>query len=276
MAKNLIFQRFDIHQRIQHIGLFTSFILLTITGLPIKFDQNSVSHLVVSVFGGFDKMFAVHLVAAVVMIVVFIYHLIYLAAYPFVTKKLSLAILPRLKDFTDVIHDVQFLLGLRKDPPKFDRFSYKEKFDYWAVFWGIAIMAGSGLMMWFPQLFAQYMPRWVIDSARYAHTDEAILAISAVFIWHFFNSHFGPKFFPMNHVWYRGTITREEMEEDHPLELERLDIESETSSHHTINKKIRNMSEDYKYRRNLPLTIFQMIFYLGLLIIILTWGSNYI
>lgn len=226
MAKKIVFQRFNLHLRIQHIGLFVSFILLTITGLPIKFEQSAISHWIVSIFGGFDSMFTVHLAAAVVMLGVFVYHLLYLAILPVVLKKLSLAVLPNLKDFSDVIHDVQFLLGLRKKPPRFDRYSYKEKFDYWAVFWGIAIMGGSGLMMWFPQFTAQYVPRWVIDSARYAHTDEAILAISAVFIWHFFNVHLNPKFFPMNPVWYRGTITREEMEEDHPLELERFELDN--------------------------------------------------
>jgi len=230
VEKKHVFQRFDLHLRIQHIGMFTSFIVLTITGLPIKFEQNLISQWIVSIFGGFDNLFAVHLFAGAVMLVDFVYHLLYLVIYPMVTKKLSLAILPKGKDFFDVIHDVQYLLGLRKDPPKFDRYTYKEKFDYWAVFWGMAIMGGSGLMMWFPQIFTRYMPRWVIDSTRYAHTDEAILAISAIFIWHFFNSHFSPRFFPMNHVWYRGTITREEMEEDHPLELERLDKESEASS----------------------------------------------
>ncbi|WP_085938782.1 formate dehydrogenase subunit gamma [Desulfosporosinus youngiae] len=228
MAKEQVFQRFDLHQRIQHIMMFTSFIVLTITGLPIKFEQSGISQRVVSLFGGFDTMFAVHLAAAAVMLLASAYHLIYLVIDPLVNKKLSLAILPNGKDFVDVVQDIQYLLGLRKDPPKFDRYSYKEKFDYWAVFWGMAIMGGSGLMMWFPQFFTQYMPRWIIDSSRYAHTDEAILAISAIFIWHFFNSHFSPRFFPMNHVWYKGTITREEMKEDHPLELERHDRKNET------------------------------------------------
>lgn len=229
MERKLVFQRFDLHQRIQHIGMFSSFFILTITGLPIKFEQSGVSYWIVSLFGGFENLFAVHLLGAVIMLAVSAYHLIYLVIHPWVTKKKSWAVLPRGKDFFDVVHDVQFLLGLRKDPPCFDRYSYKEKFDYWAVFWGMVIMGGSGLLMWFPQIFAQYMPRWVIDSARNAHTDEAILAISAIFIWHFYNVHFSARFFPMSHVWYKGTITREEMEEGHPLELERLDMDYETS-----------------------------------------------
>lgn len=223
MAEQVLYQRFNIHLRIQHIALFTSFLLLTLTGLPIKFEQSSISHGIVSLFGGFDNMFFVHLVAAVVMLLAFVYHIIYLVTAPVILKKVSWAILPSPKDFTDVVHDVFYMFGLRKDSPRFDRYSYKEKFDYWAVFWGIAIMGGSGLLMWFPGIAAQFMPRWVIDSARYAHTDEAILAISAIFIWHFFNVHLHPKFFPMNPVWYKGTLTREEMLEEHPAELEKLE-----------------------------------------------------
>lgn len=229
MAKEQVFRRYDLHLRIQHIMMFTSFIVLTITGLPIKFEQSILAPGVASIFGGFDTMFAVHLAAGAVMLLSFVYHLFYLAIYPIVAKKASWAILPKGKDLTDVVHDVKYLLGLRNDPPRFDRYSYKEKFDYWAVFWGMAIMGGSGLMMWFPQIAGQYIPLWVIDCARYAHTDEAILAITAIFIWHFFNVHFNPRSFPMNHLWYKGTITRKEMEHEHPVELERLDRENETS-----------------------------------------------
>lgn len=233
MTQPVVFERFNIHLRLQHIGLFTSFIVLTVTGLPIKFEQSAVSQWVVSLFGNFDTMLAVHLAAGVVMLVAFFYHLLYLVISPVVLKKVSWAVVPGPKDFVDVFQDVQYFVGLRKDPPRFGRYSYKEKFDYWAVFWGMAIMGGSGLMMWFPQIAAQYMPRWVIDCARYAHTDEAILAISAIFIWHFFNVHLHPKVFPMNPVWYKGTLTREEMEEEHPLELERI----ETESRPTVQKK---------------------------------------
>ena len=223
MKNEPVYKRFDLHQRIQHIGMFMSFFLLTLTGLPIKFEQSGFAQGVVTLFGGFENMYAAHLIGGAVMIAVSVYHLAYLVMDPIVTRKRSWAVLPKGKDVIDVVHDVQFMLGFRKNPPQFDRYSYKEKFDYWAVFWGMLIMGGSGLLMWFPGFFTQFMPRWVIDSARFAHTDEAILAIAAIFIWHFFNVHFGPKFFPMNHVWYKGTITREEMVEDHPLELQRLE-----------------------------------------------------
>jgi len=224
-AEERVYQRFDIHQRLQHIGMFTSFLLLTLTGLPIKFEQSSFARWVVALFGGFDNLFYAHLLGAVLMIYVSIYHLIYLVLVPLRGKKKSWAIVPGLKDFTDLFQNLAYFLGFRKEGARFDRYSYKEKFDYWAVFWGMFIMAGSGLMMWYPQFFTAFLPRWVIDASRYAHTDEAILAISAIFIWHFYNVHFNNRYFPMSKVWYVGNLTREEMEEDHPLELERIEKE---------------------------------------------------
>ncbi|WP_041219494.1 formate dehydrogenase subunit gamma [Desulfitobacterium dichloroeliminans] len=222
MGQDKVYERFDIHQRIQHMGMFTSFFVLTLTGLPIKFEQSSFAQGVVSTFGGFDNLYYVHLLGAVLMIFVSVYHLIYLVVVPLGGKRKSWAIMPNGKDFKDLLQNLGYFFGFRKEPARFDRYSYKEKFDYWAVFWGMFIMGGSGLMMWYPQFVTQFLPRWVIDSSRYAHTDEAILAISAIFIWHFYNVHFNTRSFPMSKVWYVGTMNREEMEEEHPVELERI------------------------------------------------------
>ncbi|WP_227766401.1 formate dehydrogenase subunit gamma [Zhaonella formicivorans] len=220
-----MFERFNVHQRIQHIMMFSSFILLTITGLPIKYSQTDWAKVVVSIFGGFDNMFTAHLIGAVVMIASAIYHILYLILYPMLTKKMSTAALPSIKDFRDVLQNMQYMLGLTPEAPKFGRYSYKEKFDYWAVFWGMVIMAGSGLLMWFPGIAADYFPRWFIASARIAHSDEAMLAILAIFIWHFYNVHFSPSFFPMSFVWLHGKMSKEMMEHEHPLELAELTTE---------------------------------------------------
>ncbi len=222
-SKKNQFSRFNIHHRIQHIMMFTSFIVLALTGLPMKYHLTGWAAAITKMFGGFDNMFTVHLIAATVMLACSVYHLIYLILYPLFTKKVSLAAVPNFKDVTDLMHNMQYLLGLRKDPPRYDRYSYKEKFDYWAVFWGMAIMGGSGLMLWFPHIAAEYLPRWVIDSAQIAHSDEAMLAILAIFVWHFYNVHFSPSFFPGSLVWFHGKMSRELMEHEHPIELERLD-----------------------------------------------------
>lgn len=224
MKKQKRFKRFNIHQRIQHILMFTSFITLAITGLPIKFHATGWAQVVVNLFGGFDNMFYTHLGAAVIMLISAAYHLIYLLVTALIGKW-SWAALPNLKDAKDLVVSFKYLLGVSKDKPKFDRYSYKEKFDYWAVFWGIFIMGGSGLMLWFPDIAAQYFPRWVLSSARVAHSDEAMLAILAIFIWHFYNVHLSPSFFPGSWVWWHGELTREEMKHEHPIELERLERE---------------------------------------------------
>jgi len=210
--------------------MFTSFIVLTVTGLPIKYDYTNWAKTATSIFGGFDTMFSIHLAGAAVMLFSSVYHLFYLIVYPVVTKKMSWGTLPGPRDIKDLLHNLQYFIGLKKDQPKFGRYSYKEKFDYWAVFWGMFIMGGSGLMMWFPQIFASYLPRWVIDSARYAHSDEAMLAIIAIFVWHFYNVHFSPNFFPMNFVWLHGKMSRKEMEYEHPLELEKIDRKQSSNS----------------------------------------------
>lgn len=217
------YERFDIHQRIQHIMMFTSFIVCSFTGLPIKYAYTGWGQRLAALFGGADTDLKIHLASAAVMLACCVYHLFYLVAIMARKKTRSWATLPSPKDFTDLADNLRFMLGLSKQEPRFDRFSYKEKFDYWAVFWGIFIIGGSGLMMWFPDVAALLAPRWVIDASRAAHSDEAVLAIVVIAFWHFYNVHFSPTFFPMNKLWYNGKISRESMAHEHPAELERIE-----------------------------------------------------
>ncbi|MDW7674319.1 MAG: cytochrome b/b6 domain-containing protein [Bacillota bacterium] len=231
------FKRFDIHQRIQHIMMFTSFITLAFTGLPIKYHYTGWAQGVVNLFGSFDAMFATHKYAAMVMLACSAYHLLYLAVNA-VRGKWSWAAMPHPRDIVHLVENMKYYLGLSTDKPKFDRYSYKEKFDYWAVFWGMFIIGGSGLMMMFPEVSAQYFPRWVISSARVAHSDEAMLAILAIFIWHFYNVHFSPSFFPGSMVWWHGKLTKQEMVIEHPLELERIEKEQDAVNTSIDSKKL--------------------------------------
>jgi len=214
-----VYQRWNIHHRLQHLFLFSSFFLLTFTGLPIKYAAKTWAVQVASFFGGFETMLNIHKGAALVMIMAAVYHLGYLVYCRLVKKEKSSAMIPGWKDVTDLLDHIVFCLGMTKKDARFDRYSYKEKFDYWAVFWGIAIMVGSGLILWFPHVSAQYVSRSFIDCAQIAHSDEAMLAIMAVFIWHFYNAHFSPMVFPMSTVWLDGQFNQAEMEEFHTLEL---------------------------------------------------------
>lgn len=217
------YERFNIHQRIQHIMMFSSFIVCSFTGLPIKYAYTGWGAKMAAFFGGADNDLRIHLTAAAVMLACSVYHLFWLIYMLSRKKTRSFATVPCPKDFKDVADNLRYMLGLSKEPARFERYSYKEKFDYWAVFWGIFIIGGSGLMMWFPDVAMKFIPRWVIDCARAAHSDEAVLAIVVIFFWHFFNVHFSPTFFPMNKLWYNGKMSRELMLHEHPVELERIE-----------------------------------------------------
>lgn len=252
-----IYQRWNIHHRLQHILLFSSFFILTFTGLPIKYAAHTWAVKVAAFWGGFEGMLVIHKIAAAVMIVAAVYHLAYLVLCKLIKNESSKAMVPTWKDVTDLLDHIVFCLGMTEKDARFDRYSYKEKFDYWAVFWGIAIMVGSGLILWFPHISAQVLSRSFIDCAQVAHSDEAMLAIMAVFIWHFYNAHFSPMVFPMSKVWLNGSFRDDEMEEFHPLELENNapPVLAQSSGDGSI---IRERS---RFRHNQVLIVIQMIVY---------------
>ncbi|MEK6705110.1 MAG: hypothetical protein AABZ06_04930, partial [Bdellovibrionota bacterium] len=126
------------------------------------------------------------------------------------------------QDFINLNQELLYFVGLRKERPQFDRFNCREKFDYWAVFWGTAIMVGTGFIYWFPVQFSAWIPSWVINAAQLAHGEEATLAALALFVWHFYNVHMRPSIFPMNWAWLNGRISTEMLYEEHRLEYEKL------------------------------------------------------
>ena len=216
-------RRFDIHQRLQHILMFSSFIILAGTGLPLKFSEWASSHWWMGVWGGVEVTRGAHQVAAWMMIAACVYHVVYIVVSVTVWKRpFPKEMLPRLKDFRDLVQDVKFNFGLTKDAPKFDRFSYREKFDYWAVFWGILIMVGGGLVLMFPVAATKVFPGWTVPFALVAHSDEAILAIGWILIVHMFFAHLAPKIFPMNKSIFTGKVPIRLYREEHPLEFARI------------------------------------------------------
>lgn len=219
--KKEMFQRFNIHFRLQHMMLFTSVILLILTGLPLKFPDFSPVAFLVDVFGGIESTRIIHRIAASLLILFMVYHTLY-TIFHHEGRRDFLLLLPRIKDVKDVIQNIKYFFGMSNEKPKFGRFSYIEKFDYWAVYWGCVIMIGSGALMWFHELSLKILPKFILDAAKEAHGDEAILATLAIVIWHFYNVHFNPDKFPGSLTWLHGKITKEEMMEHHPLEYEEI------------------------------------------------------
>jgi cytochrome b subunit of formate dehydrogenase len=218
-------QRFNGHFLTQHFLLMASVMLLIISAIPLyalRFTGAHWAGVMTSALGGVDLWRVVHRFAAGGLVFVCIYHVVYSLANREGRRDFML-MMPRPKDFGDLGHNLQWFFGMRKTPPRFGRFSYVEKFDYWAVFWGCVIMVGTGLAMWFPDVVRAVVPDpslafW--DTVKEAHAHEAILAALAIIIWHFYNVHYRPGKFPGSLTWLHGRITRHEMEEEHPAELE--------------------------------------------------------
>jgi len=215
--------RFDIHQIIQHALLMVSFILLVVTGVPQKFHDLSISQWWIGVWGGIEAVRSVHHFAAWVMVIVCVYHLLYLGYTTLILKRpFPIKMIPSSEDFTKFFQEMGYFLGLRKEKPKWDRFNWREKFDYWAIFWGMPVMAGSGLILMYPVLATKFLPGWIVPTALVAHSDEAMLALIWIFLVHTFFNHFTPGVFPINTSMFTGKVPKERYHREHTLEYERL------------------------------------------------------
>ena len=214
-------ERFSFNDRLQHIVLIVSFTLLALTGIPQKYSSLSWAHSMIDLLGGIEFARIIHRVSAAILLGASVYHLGY-GVQLLIIKRRPFHMLPRLKDITDLLHNLGYFLGGKKARPRFDRFNYMEKFEYWALVWGTAIMAISGLVLWFPVIVTRFLPGQVIPGAKALHSNEALLAVSAIVLWHLYNAHLNPRIFPMNFSIFTGRVSRHEMMTDHPLEYERL------------------------------------------------------
>lgn len=215
--------RFDIHQRIQHILMFTSFIILAVTGLPLKFGSAVISQWWIALWGGIENTRTVHHIAGIVMAADGVYHVVYiLVSVAWLKRAFPFEMIPNLNDVRDFIQDLKYTFGMSKEKTSFDRFSYREKFDYFAVFWGMALMVGGGFILLFPVQASRLLPPWIVPAALVAHSDEAMLAIGWIMVVHMFFVHLSPGIFPMNKSIFTGRMPRKKYAEEHPVEYNRL------------------------------------------------------
>jgi predicted CXXCH cytochrome family protein len=242
----LVYRRFAPLERFFHILLIISFTTLALTGLPLKFFYADWAKMLIRLFGGVGNAGYLHRFAALTLFVVFIIHVINLikgfiprlkAARDPDSGKFSLkafvdylfrpdSLIPNWRDVKDFWDHQKWFFG-RGDKPKFDRWTYWEKFDYFAVFWGVLIIGLSGLVMWFPNFFTLFLPGWIINVALIIHSDEALLAAGFIFTFHFFNVHFRIEKFPMDTVIFSGKISMAELKEERSGWLERLETRGE-------------------------------------------------
>ncbi len=218
--------RFTLPQRYLHAVLFTSFLGLAATGLPIRFSDNAGARLVARAVGGFGAILFFHKFCAIVLTLAFLYHVKDIVVRAVRHKEKGLfwgptSMVANWKDVKDLVGHLRWFVGLGPRP-QFDRYAYWEKFDYWAVFWGMVVIGFSGYAMWFAPFFARFLPGWALNAVLVVHGEEALLAILFIFSIHFVNTHLRPDSFPMDMVIFTGRETEEEFQKKRPLEYQRL------------------------------------------------------
>jgi formate dehydrogenase subunit gamma len=215
-----IYYRFGRNIRAQHFILAVSMVLLILSGLPVRFHDVVIFKFLMFLFGGIDNSTFLHRVGAAGLMIVAVWHVGWLM-FTKDGRKDFIALLPVPKDVLDVFQNMKYFLRLSNEKARFDRFSYIEKFDYWAVYWGVVVMVGSGLLLWFQDVTLRYLPKFILDIAKEMHRDEALLATLAIVIWHMYNAHLNPHKFPGTLVIWNGLMTKEEMVDEHPVEYEK-------------------------------------------------------
>ncbi len=222
------FVRFTRLQRTLHACMILSFLSLATTGLTLKFSYTTWAAMVSRFLGGFQVAGFIHRSAAVLMFGVFITHLYSLVKLKRQEYKSWRAMilgpdtmLPTPQDLKQFIATMRWFIGMGPRP-QYGRWTYWEKFDYFAVFWGIAVIGSTGLTLWFPIFFTRFIPGSFINVATVIHSDEALLATGFIFTVHFFNTHLRPEKFPMDTTIFTGHMPLAELKRDKPLEYESL------------------------------------------------------
>jgi predicted CXXCH cytochrome family protein len=221
-------QRFTLAQRITHLFVIISFMSLALTGMMLKFSSMPWAGFVADLLGGVAVAGTIHRTAAVITFGYFFYHLYTLfknrRRHHKTWRQIILgasSLWFNKQDVRDFVATVKWFFG-KGERPAYGRWTYWEKFDYMAVFWGVAIIGTSGLMLWFPEFFTKILPGWLINVATIVHSDEALLAVGFIFTVHFFNTHLRPEAFPMDTVIFTGVVPVEEYKATRPREYEAL------------------------------------------------------
>jgi cytochrome b subunit of formate dehydrogenase len=218
--------RFARVHRFTHVLIVVSFIILAATGLPLMFYYTEWARALEAAQGGLTITRYLHRICAVITLTYALIHIIFVVRKALIERKYSIlygpdSMVPRYQDFVDVISMFRwfFYLGPR---PKLDRWTYWEKFDYFAVFWGVPVIGLSGLMLWFPTFFTGFLPGVVLNLAMIIHGEEALLATAFIFAFHFFHNHLRPENFPMDISIFTGKITLSRFKDERYAEYERL------------------------------------------------------
>jgi len=231
-AARRYYRRFTPIERVMHACLMLTFVGCALTGLPLIFSERPWAATLAQLLGGFEGAGLIHRMCAAVMIVIFVSHVALVLGRAISSGSLMKilwgpdSMVPQPQDGIDIYRNFLWFIG-RGPRPQFDRWTYWEKFDYWAVFWGMFIIGGSGLLLWFPMFWAKFLPGWMFNIASLVHGEEALLAVGFIFTFHFFNGHLRPEKFPMDTVVFTGRISEHELRSERGTQYARMEREGQ-------------------------------------------------
>ncbi|MES9880730.1 MAG: hypothetical protein ABW185_07605 [Sedimenticola sp.] len=239
------FRRFTVAWRIIHLLFAVSTMMLVLTGSSLLFSHTGWAPVIINLLGGPQIEAIIHRTAATIWLTVFATHVCVAGYNVFVVNRKSFrwfgptSLIPNWQDWDDLKAMFRWFLG-KAERPSFDRWSYWQKFDYWAPFWGVAVIGFSGILLFFPTKTAIVLPGFVFNIATIIHAEEALLATIFLFTVHFFNAHFRPDKFPMSTTIFTGAVPLEEFKHEHKLEYERLKKSGELEKY-LVNKPSKRM-----------------------------------
>jgi formate dehydrogenase subunit gamma len=220
--------RFSVRQRCEHLAVMLLFIVLAVTGFPQKFFDGHWARWMIATLGGIDQVRWLHRMAGIAFSAVAVVHVMSAVA-GVLTGRTGWTMVPTRKDFTDAVVTLRYYLGLQDEHAHFDRYDYRQKFEYWGLILGGVVMVTTGFILYFPVRVAQIFPGEAIPAAKVAHSNEGLLAFLVVIIWHIYNAHLSPDVFPFDTAIFTGRVSRERMLHEHPLEYARLSEASGTA-----------------------------------------------
>ena len=213
-------RRFGPYRIIEHWLHAVVFVVLVVTGLSQKFHTYELSQWLVQHLGGIDAVRLTHRASGFILILLFVQH-VFTAAFGVIRLRWQASMVIQVKDYQDAIANLRYYFGLRNHPASCDRYDYKQKFDYWGVLVSNFIMIFTGLMLWFPIPTTRFFYGEFIPAANVIHTNQSLLVILIIAIWHIYNSIFSPEIFPLDTSIITGYLPKERMAREHPLELAR-------------------------------------------------------